>query len=491
MVIVCSLLSVFRAQAATITAASCSRTDVGNAVNAASDGDRVVGPAGTCAWTWDEVVTAIFITSARFRTLPVEIWEQVRQAVAPDGRRGVDDAAPRDDSAAHAAARRATPDARPVTTVPSPVTGADRPALVLRDLRKVFAGTVAVDGVDLEVRRGEFVTLLGPSGSGKTTTLRMIAGFMSPTGGSIEIDGKDMTRVPPYRRDVGMVFQSYALFPQMTAAQNVAFPLRMRKQPKSEIDRRVADVLELVQLRHLGDHYPRQLSGGQQQRIALARAVVFQPHLLLMDEPLSALDRKLRGELQLDIIRISREVGATVLYVTHDQEEALVMSDRIAIFNEGRIQQLGSGEDLYDRPASVFVADFVGESTMLRGRYEADDAEGGWIIRGQSRWRIRRGAAERAGLRGGAAAALVVRPERTRIVDAGTEVASGTNVVDATVGEVLNLGPETRYELTLDGGERLAVREPRRVSGRARQRGDAVRLTWAVDDGHLVADQES
>ena len=279
------------------------------------------------------------------------------------------------------------------------MTSVDRPALVLRGLRKVFGSTVAVDGVDLEVRRGEFVTLLGPSGSGKTTTLRMIAGFMSPTGGSIEINGKDMTRVPPYRRDVGMVFQSYALFPQMTAAQNVAFPLRMRKQPKREIDRRVAEVLGLVQLRNFGDHYPRQLSGGQQQRIALARAVVFQPHVLLMDEPLSALDRKLRGELQLDIIRIGREVGATVVYVTHDQEEALVMSDRIAIFNEGRIQQLGSGVDLYDRPASVFVADFVGESTILRGRFELDGAEGGWIVRDPSRWQVKRAAAEQVGLR--------------------------------------------------------------------------------------------
>ena len=249
------------------------------------------------------------------------------------------------------------------------------------------------------MRRGEFVTLLGPSGSGKTTTLRMIAGFTSPTGGSIEIDGQDMTRVPPHRRDVGMVFQNYALFPHMTAAQNVAFPLRMRKQSRAEIDRRVGDALDLVKLRHLADRYPRQLSGGQQQRIALARAVVFEPRLLLMDEPLGALDRKLREALQLEIIRISRELGATVLYVTHDQEEALVMSDRIAIFNEGRIEQLGSGEDLYDRPASLFVADFIGESNILRGRYEADGADGGWMTRGPWRWRIGREAA-RAGSAG-------------------------------------------------------------------------------------------
>jgi putative spermidine/putrescine transport system ATP-binding protein len=381
-----------------------------------------------------------------------------------------------------------TADAAAAGTAPAGGGASDRPALVLRDLRKSFGSAVAVDGIELEVRRGEFVTLLGPSGSGKTTTLRMIAGFTAPSGGSIEIEGEDMTRVPPYRRDVGMVFQNYALFPHMTAAQNVAFPLRMRKQSRSEIDRRVGDALELVRLRHLGDRYPRQLSGGQQQRIALARAVVFQPRLLLMDEPLGALDRKLREALQLEIIRVSRELGATVLYVTHDQEEALVMSDRIAIFSDGRIEQLGSGEDLYDRPASLFVADFIGESNILRGKYEADGAEGGWMVRESARWRVGSAAASHASLESGAAAALVIRPERTRIVDAGGDVAPGANVVDAMVGEVLNLGPDTKYELTLDGGQRVAVRELREGSGRALQRGDKVRLTWAVDDGLLVAD---
>ncbi len=367
-------------------------------------------------------------------------------------------------------------------------TGAERPALVLRDLRKAFGSTVAVDGVDLEVRRGEFLTLLGPSGSGKTTTLRMIAGFMGPTGGTIEIDGQDMTRVPPYRRDVGMVFQNYALFPHMTAAQNVAFPLRMRKQPRAEIERRVGEALDLVKLRHLGDRYPRQLSGGQQQRIALARAVVFEPRLLLMDEPLGALDRKLREALQLEIIRVSRELGATVLYVTHDQEEALVMSDRIAIFSEGRIEQLGSGEDLYDRPVSLFVADFIGEFNILRGRYETDGVDGGWMTRGAAHWRVGPLAAAQASLQAGAAAAIVIRPERTRIVDPAAGASPGANVVDATVGEVLNLGPDTKYELTLEGGERVAVREPRERSGRELKRGDRVRLSWAIDDGLLVAD---
>ncbi len=368
-----------------------------------------------------------------------------------------------------------------------------RPALVVRGLRKTFGSAVAVDGIDLEVRPGEFLTLLGPSGSGKTTTLRMIAGFMAPSGGSIEIDGTDMTRVPPYRRDVGMVFQNYALFPHMTAADNVAFPLRMRRRPRAEIQRRVADALSLVKLGDLGDRYPRQLSGGQQQRIALARAVVFEPRLLLMDEPLGALDRKLREALQLEIIHVSRQLGATVIYVTHDQEEALVMSDRIAIFSAGKIEQLGSGEDLYDRPASLFVADFIGESNILRGRYEADGASGGWLTRGTSRWRVGSAAAERAGLDAGSAAALVVRPERMRILDGAVPepATNGANVVDATVGDVLNLGPDTKYQLAIADGPRVAVREPREATGRELQRGDTVRLSWSVDDGLLVADPGS
>mgnify|MGYP001590440586 CR=1 FL=1 len=251
-----------------------------------------------------------------------------------------------------------------------------RPALVLRGLAKYFGDVPAVDGVDLEVRQGEFITMLGPSGSGKTTTLRMIAGFTLQSGGTIEIDGVDMSHVPPHRRDVGMIFQNYALFPHMTAAENIAFPLQMRRVGRPEIKRRVADALALVKLEGFGERYPRQLSGGQQQRIAFARAVVFNPRLLLMDEPLGALDKKLREALQLEVMHISRQLGATVVYVTHDQEEALVMSDRIAIFSKGKIEQLGSGEDLYDRPVSLFVADFIGESNILRGRFERD-GEGG------------------------------------------------------------------------------------------------------------------
>ena len=370
-----------------------------------------------------------------------------------------------------------------------PATG-DRPALVLRALTKHFGSAVAVDGIDLDVRPGEFLTLLGPSGSGKTTTLRMVAGFMAPTSGSIEIDGADMTRVPPHRRDVGMVFQNYALFPHMTAAENVAFPLRMRRRPGPEIKKRVGEALDLVKLGSFGDRYPRQLSGGQQQRIALARAVVFEPRLLLMDEPLGALDRKLRESLQLEIIRVSRELGATVLYVTHDQEEALVMSDRIAIFSMGRIEQLGSGADLYDRPASLFVADFIGESNILRGRYEVDGGAGGWMTRDDVRWRVGAASASRSDVASGAAAALVVRPERMRVLTDGA-AADGLNTADATVDEVLYLGPDLKYQLALPWGQRISIREPREIGARELERGDRVRVGWKVEDGLLVADPAS
>ena len=374
---------------------------------------------------------------------------------------------------------------RPVETPAATGGGADPPALVMRGVRKRFGEFVAVDGIDLEVRRGQFITLLGPSGSGKTTTLRMIAGFLSQDDGSIEIAGKEMRDVPPYRRDVGMVFQNYALFPHMTAAQNVAFPLEMRNVPRAEQRQRIAETLELVKLGSFGDRYPRQLSGGQQQRIALARAIVFRPRLLLMDEPLGALDKKLREALQLEILRISRQLNATVIYVTHDQEEALVMSDRIAIFNGGRIQQLGTGEDLYERPTSAFVADFVGESNMLRGRFERD-GEGTWLQRGEWRWRVDPGTAGASDLRHGDPAALVVRPENLRVValDAPQD---GANGVDAAVTEVLYLGPTRKIELALADGIAAVVREPAGSAGDWRP-GDRVRLEWAVERAVIVPD---
>jgi putative spermidine/putrescine transport system ATP-binding protein len=378
-----------------------------------------------------------------------------------------------------------TPEVRPPEALEAAVAGSEPPALVMRGIRKRFGEFAAVDGVDLEVRRGQFITLLGPSGSGKTTTLRMIAGFLTHDEGSIEIAGEEMRRVPPYRRDVGMVFQNYALFPHMTAAQNVAFPLQMRNVSRPEQQQRVAEALELVKLGTFGDRYPRQLSGGQQQRIALARAIVFRPRLLLMDEPLGALDKKLREALQLEILRISRRLKATVIYVTHDQEEALVMSDRIAIFDRGRIQQLGTGEDLYERPSSIFVANFVGESNMLRGRFERD-GEGTWLRRGELRWRIDPKTAGAADLRDGDPAALVVRPENLRVV-AVDAPRDGANGVDAAVTEVLYLGPTRKIELALADGVAAVVREPPGTAGDWRP-GDRVRLEWAVERAVVVPD---
>ncbi|HEX4898110.1 MAG TPA: ABC transporter ATP-binding protein, partial [Candidatus Limnocylindrales bacterium] len=297
----------------------------------------------------------------------------------------------------------------------------------------------------------------------------------------------DMSRVPPHRRDVGMIFQNYALFPHMTAAQNIAFPLEMRNVGRDEIRRRVVEALGLVKLAGYGDRYPRQLSGGQQQRIAFGRAVVFQPRLLLMDEPLGALDKKLREALQLEVMHISRQLGATVVYVTHDQEEALVMSDRIAIFSQGRIEQLGRGDDLYDRPASLFVADFIGESNILRGRLERD-ADGRWLARGELRWRVGAAQAERAAVADGAPAALVIRPERLRITAIDDAAApQGLNAVEATVRDALYLGSTRKYELTLLDGQDVSVRRQVDSSERAWQPGERVRLLWAVDDAVLVS----
>ena len=240
-------------------------------------------------------------------------------------------------------------------------------AVVLEKVSKSFGPVIAVDDVSVTIEPGEFITLLGPSGSGKTTTLMMIAGFDHPSAGEIYIDGTPIVGVPPYRRGIGMVFQNYALFPHLTVAENVAFALKQRSVAKPEIVGRVAETLDIVRLRGYEARYPRQLSGGQQQRVALARAIIFHPRVLLMDEPLSALDKQLREELQLEMKRLHQQLGITFIYVTHDQREALIMSDRIAVMNQGRIEQAGSPSDLYDRPATRFVAGFIGESNFLEG----------------------------------------------------------------------------------------------------------------------------
>ena len=237
--------------------------------------------------------------------------------------------------------------------------------LTLADVGKRYGNFVAVEGVSLSVRAGEFLTLLGPSGCGKTTTLRMVAGFIKPDSGAILLGDRDVTQLPPYRRNTGMVFQSYALFPHLTVADNVAFGLKVRKLSKADVRRRVGQALELVQLSHLGDRYPRQLSGGQQQRVALARAVAIEPDILLLDEPLAALDLKLRQELQVEIKRVQQALNITTLYVTHDQGEALSLSDRIAVMNQGRVEQLGDPLSLYRHPASRFVANFLGRTNLI------------------------------------------------------------------------------------------------------------------------------
>ena len=271
--------------------------------------------------------------------------------------------------------------------------------LRLREVAKSYDGrTNAVDDVSIDIERGEFVTFLGPSGSGKTTTLLMIAGFETPTGGVIELGGHDLTLSKPYERNIGMVFQNYALFPHMTAAKNVLFPLKMRHFPKRDMQARAERMLELVGLSRFAERYPRELSGGQQQRVALARGLVFNPDVLLLDEPLGALDKNLREQMQVEIKRIHREIGITMIYVTHDQTEAMTMSDRVAVFSNGKVEQIGSPLEVYNRPANRFVGEFIGDSNFFAGR--VDPSRPGWVeLAGIGPVRIAT-QADRAGRRG-------------------------------------------------------------------------------------------
>jgi spermidine/putrescine transport system ATP-binding protein len=312
----------------------------------------------------------------------------------------------------------------------------------------------AVERVDLRIAEGEFFSLLGPSGCGKTTTLRMIAGFEEPTNGQILLHGRDMVGVPPFRRDVNMVFQQYALFPHMDVFENVAFGLRRKKVGKDEIKRRVAEALALVELEGREKRKPRQLSGGQQQRVALARALVNRPRALLLDEPLGALDLKLRQAMQLELKRIQREVGITFVYVTHDQEEALTMSDRLVVMNAGRIEQLGTPRELYEHPATRFVANFIGTSNIITGRLERrGDA---WALAGMGPDQ-RVLVADAGDAREGQDVELAIRPEKIVLRTEQDPPSPDRTALKVKVDEVVYLGTSTQYRTVTDGGDAIAV----------------------------------
>jgi putative spermidine/putrescine transport system ATP-binding protein len=358
------------------------------------------------------------------------------------------------------------------------------PVLEFRSVTKRFGDILAVDRVSLTLGHGEFLTFLGPSGSGKTTTLMMVAGLQSPSGGEILMRGEPLVPLPPYRRNIGMVFQQYALFPHMTAAANVAFPLEMRGMRKAEIRRRVDDVLRLVGLPDMGKRMPSQLSGGQQQRVALARAIVFEPPLLLMDEPLGALDRKLREQMQIELSRLHRELSMTVLYVTHDQEEALTMSDRIAVFRNGRIDQVGTPRDLYEHPANRFVAGFLGESSFFPGVVQAT-VDGVAVVKtmhGLLRGRHAAGVAPHA------AAVIAVRPERVVL---GDKVVAPDNVIAGTIKDLIYLGQSCKSVIRLaDNSEIVALQQAAVFERQSLTIGDTVRASWSSSDCTVLPGEE-
>jgi len=308
----------------------------------------------------------------------------------------------------------------------------------LRNVTKRFGDFTAVDRIDLTIRQGEFLTLLGPSGCGKTTLLRMISGFETPTSGRVLLDDRDVTALPPYRRDVNQVFQSYALFPHLSVHENVAFGLRMKKVPRVERECRVAEAIELVSLAGFESRKPAQLSGGQKQRVALARALVCRPRVLLLDEPLAALDAKLRRSMQVELKRLQTRVGITFVFVTHDQEEALVMSDRIAVMNKGRVEQLGSAADVYRKPATAFVADFLGQANVLPATKVSEGSDGRQVlVAGSHRMTVAEAVPP-------ALSAVVLRPENIRI-SAGP--ATGPNAFEATVEDRIFRGATRQFHL--------------------------------------------
>jgi spermidine/putrescine transport system ATP-binding protein len=358
--------------------------------------------------------------------------------------------------------------------------------LEIQGVTRRFGDFTAVDDVSLAVEAGEFFTLLGPSGCGKTTLLRMIAGFDLPDAGRIVLDGRDLVGSPPERRPVRTVFQSYALFPHMTVEGNVAFPLQMAKVPAADMPAKIAEALEDVRLTGFGKRMPHELSGGQRQRVAIARALVTHPTLLLLDEPLAALDAKLREEMQIELINLQKEVGITFVYVTHDQTEALALSHRIAVMNRGRVEQLDEPSRIYGLPATKFVADFIGHCNLLSGPVTSGadgvvalDVPGIGVVR----------AAARTIPATGAPGSVALRPEKIRIATvAPTDAAD--NRVRGTVADLLYMGDVTVYKVETEGGARVEALLANSQSGRTKffEVGDAVEMSWAVDAGHYIAE---
>jgi spermidine/putrescine ABC transporter ATP-binding subunit len=444
------------------------------------------------------VVIALFVSGPATTTLPRKMWSTITQdefnplltavatlqMVVALGLLGVvarfgvargrgDDAMP-------------DPEAGPAPIVPSAGAPSRQPdpgrrdgaRLGLTDLTKRFGTVTAVDRLALEVEPGELVTLLGPSGCGKTTVLNLIAGFEAPDEGTIRIDGVDVAARPPHRREVGMVFQDYALFPHLTVRENVAFPLRVRGASEAEVTARVGAMLDLVRLPGHGDRLPRQLSGGQQQRIALARALVFRPRVLLMDEPFGALDRALRETLRAELRDLHRALGITVVLVTHDQDEAMELSDRVAVMRAGRIQQVAAPRVLYESPASAFVAGFVGDSNLLDAVVLSAEG-GGVVLRTAGGGRLRAaGSAARVGER----VVVLLRPDAAAVSEGGAESEGLVGVVE----DVADPGPVERGRVRLDGGERLTVTRSRRARGPALRRGARVALSWPPAEVRLL-----
>jgi spermidine/putrescine transport system ATP-binding protein len=359
------------------------------------------------------------------------------------------------------------------------------PAVRLVEVTKQFGDVVAVDHINLEVEEGEFFSLLGPSGCGKTTTLRMIGGFEQPTSGLIELQGQDVTWLAPYRRNVNTVFQSYALFPHLTIFENVAFGLRRKGVRDAEVRSRVTQMLDLVELPGYERRKPNQISGGQAQRVALARALINRPAVLLLDEPLGALDLKLRKQMQVELKRIQQEVGITFIYVTHDQEEAMTMSDRIAVMNEGRYEQLGEPEALYERPKTRFVAGFLGVSNLLIGRIDGS-ADGYALVNLADDTRVR---VPSALVNGHAEIEVGVRPEKIRLHASDREAPTGHNRLQGVVRDASYLGVSTQYVVEARGGARITVYEQnveRATRAELWEPGEEVQLTWSPDHSFVV-----